>query len=89
MTTDDPFDYLSNGTSNQIKQKIIFGSKWLVGFSKMGHLIKLNKQKNILGQDGNWVSNKIGQTKMTSYLCTIIVTFLGTYIGRSSGYLGK
>jgi hypothetical protein len=53
----------------------------------MGHLIKLNKLKNILGQDGNWVSNKIEQTKMKSYLCTIIATILGTYIGSSSGYL--
>jgi hypothetical protein len=53
----------------------------------MGHLNKLNKQKNILGQDGNCVSNKIGQTKMTSYLCTIITIFLGTYIGSSNGYL--
>ncbi len=35
------------------KTKDIFGSEWLMGFSKMGHLIKLNKQKNILGQDGN------------------------------------
>ncbi len=66
----------------------MFGSKWLVGSSKMGQLIKLNKQKNKLGQDGNWVSNKIEQTKMTFYLCTIIATFLGTYIGSSSGYVG-
>jgi hypothetical protein len=40
------------GTSNQVKKRY-FGSKWLGASSKMGHLIKLNKMKNILGQDGN------------------------------------
>ncbi len=74
------------GTSSQVKKKTV-GYKWLLGTNKMGHLIKLNKLKNILGQDGNWVSNKIEQTKMKSYLCTIIATILGTYIGSSGGYL--
>jgi hypothetical protein len=40
------------GTSSQVKKKTV-GYKWLLGTNKMGHLIKLNKLKNILGQDGN------------------------------------
>jgi hypothetical protein len=45
LANDDPFDYLLNGTSNQIKQKMISLVKWPMGFSHTQHFVQVGQMK--------------------------------------------
>jgi hypothetical protein len=57
-----------------------------MNFNQMEHLVKLNKQKNIFGQNDHWVSNQIKHLIklnkqndiLPMYLGTIIATYLYT-----------
>jgi len=55
----DLFDYLSNWTFNQLEQKKLPWSKWPMGSSQVGHLIKLDKANHMFGQNDKWFSNPI------------------------------
>jgi len=79
LASDDPFDYLLNGTSNQVKQKMISLVKWPMGFSHMQHFGQVGQvKKPSLAKMANGAFSQIKLlsrwTKKTSYLPTYLPT---------------